>query len=120
MKKILKIQIIFKNLIASASKQFKNKFVALIPSAIPACTYKIFSTTEKKNRNSVEMRKKKNPSEFFSPFTPQFEGIAVHSRCKLYWLDGENEKFISHAEGNLFKNVDSMENLIQKISTTFN
>ena len=97
MKRDFKNSNYFKNLIASASKQFKNKFVALIPSAIPACTYKILALPKKKfSDKSVG----KIPQNFSLPSTPQFEGIAVHSRCKLYWLDGENEneKFISHAE----------------------
>jgi hypothetical protein len=67
------------------------------------------------------MRKKRIPQNFSLPSHHNLRGLQLHSRCKLYWLDGENEKFISHAEGNLFKNVDSMGKiLIQKISTTFN
>ena len=64
MKRDFKNSNYFKNLIASASKQFKNKFVALIPSAIPACTYKILALPKIKN---FRQECRKNPSEFFSP-----------------------------------------------------
>lgn len=61
-------------------------------------TYKILALPKITKKKGKKSECRKIPQNFSLPSTPQFEGIAVHSRCKLYWLDGENEKFISHAE----------------------